>query len=425
LNLNDNMAAGLTELKKGSQPIRLHLNGQQVVKEAPARTHLGDFVREQCGLTGTHLGCEHGVCGSCTVLLDDQPVRSCITFAVSCENKSVRTIEGYDGDPIMTRLREAFSQEHALQCGYCTPGMLATAYDIVRRLPDADEKRIRVELSGNLCRCTGYVGIVRAIQSVLAERRQAAGSTLSHAHAPAPAVAKPQASRSGTVLEGTAREALPTFVASDSASGAPALAPAATSNDAKPGAASENRKGWSHIEDSFMVDFPPERVWAFMSDVNALASCLPGAEILETDGHSIKGKIAIKFGPITAAFAGAATLDLDAERRTGMLRGAGTDSISHSRAKGDVGYTIVGTEDGRQSRVEITLDHMLQGPLAQFSRSGLVKDFVSRMVADFGRNLAARMGGASAEEMPAAQTNGFKLMASVLWGRVKRLFVRQ
>ena len=122
-------------------------------------------------LTGTHVGCEHGVCGACTVEVDGAPARSCIAFAAACDGATVRTIEGLDADPVMVQLREAFSAEHALQCGYCTPGMMVTARDIVMRLPHADEARIRKELSGNLCRCTGYVGIVRAIQRVLAQRK--------------------------------------------------------------------------------------------------------------------------------------------------------------------------------------------------------------------------------------------------------------
>jgi carbon-monoxide dehydrogenase small subunit len=124
-------------------------------------------------LTGTNLGCEHGVCGACTLMIDGAPARSCITFAVACEGADVRTIEGFDEDPLMDALREAFSAEHALQCGYCTPGMLMSARDIVTRLPAADEARVREELAGNLCRCTGYVGIVRAILSVLEQYRGA------------------------------------------------------------------------------------------------------------------------------------------------------------------------------------------------------------------------------------------------------------
>ncbi len=156
--------------------ITLHVNGQTLSAPAEDRTHLADHLREQCGLTATHIGCEHGVCGACTLEIDGAPARSCITFAAACEGAKIRTLEGFEHDPVMAQLREAFSAEHALQCGYCTPGMLITARDIVTRLPQADEERIRFELAGNLCRCTGYRGIVRAIARVLADR-QALGAT--------------------------------------------------------------------------------------------------------------------------------------------------------------------------------------------------------------------------------------------------------
>jgi carbon-monoxide dehydrogenase small subunit len=156
------------------KPVQLEVNGKPSTGDVEPRTHLADFLREQLHLTGTHLGCEHGVCGACTVWMDGAPARSCINFAVACDGASVRTIEGFDDDAVMAQLREAFAAEHALQCGYCTPGMLITARDIVLRLPDADEARIRKELAGNLCRCTGYVGIVRAIASVLTARKQGA-----------------------------------------------------------------------------------------------------------------------------------------------------------------------------------------------------------------------------------------------------------
>ena len=151
--------------------VAMTINGRAAQGEVEPRLSLADFVRDHQRLTGTHLGCEHGVCGACTVLVDGEPARSCLTFAVACEGAEIQTIEGFDDDDIMAHLREAFTQEHGLQCGYCTPGMLVTARDIVRRVPDADEQRIRVELSGNLCRCTGYVGIVRAIKRVLEERK--------------------------------------------------------------------------------------------------------------------------------------------------------------------------------------------------------------------------------------------------------------
>jgi len=150
--------------------VTLTVNGRAVSAAVEPRQHLADFLREHLLLTGTHLGCEHGVCGACTLLVDGRPVRSCITWAVACDGADVRTIEGLDEDQVAAQLRAAFSRHHALQCGYCTPGMLITARDIVTRLPDADEARIREELSGNLCRCTGYVGIVNAIKAVLEER---------------------------------------------------------------------------------------------------------------------------------------------------------------------------------------------------------------------------------------------------------------
>src|SRR5262249_49149971 len=152
-------------------PVALSVNGRKVQALVEPRTHLADFLREHCRLTGTHLGCEHGVCGACTVLIDDKPARSCITYAVQCDGFAVQTIEGFEDDPIMQELRPACSREHGLQCGFCPSGMLIAARDIVRRLPDADAHRIRVELSGNLCRCTGYLGIINAVESVVAARR--------------------------------------------------------------------------------------------------------------------------------------------------------------------------------------------------------------------------------------------------------------
>ncbi len=148
---------------------KLTINGQTATADVEPRLSLADFIRDNQGLTGTHTACEQGVCGACTLLLDGRPVRSCITLAVAADGKEVRTTEGYDGDEVMAIIRACFKKGHAVQCGYCTPGMLATAYDIVNRLPDADRTRIKNELSGNLCRCTGYLGIVDAIEMAIAE----------------------------------------------------------------------------------------------------------------------------------------------------------------------------------------------------------------------------------------------------------------
>jgi carbon-monoxide dehydrogenase small subunit len=164
-----------------TQRIALRVNRENVSAAVEPRTSLADFLREQQMLCGTNIGCEQGVCGACTLLVDGMPTRSCITSAVSCAGAEVESIEGFDDDAVMNALRAAFTAEHALQCGYCTPGMLMSARDIVTRLPDADDERVRLELSGNLCRCTGYVGIVRAIRRVLDARRASQSAPLAAA----------------------------------------------------------------------------------------------------------------------------------------------------------------------------------------------------------------------------------------------------
>lgn len=156
--------------------VKLTINGREVSTDVEPRLSLADFLRDHIGLTGTHLGCEHGVCGACTVLLNGKPVRSCISLTVSCENMEVRTIEGFDDDAVMAVLRNAFSEEHGVQCGFCTPGVLISARDIVTRLPNLPRQRLREELSGNLCRCTGYVGILRAIEVAMEELKIGGGA---------------------------------------------------------------------------------------------------------------------------------------------------------------------------------------------------------------------------------------------------------
>ena len=149
--------------------IRLQVNGSTVDDDVPPRLSLADFLRERRNLTGTHLGCEHGVCGACTVLVDGEPVRSCLTLAVACDERAVETIEGFAGDPIIAALRRTFHQCHALQCGYCTPAMLITARDLILRKRAGSEREIRDGLAGNICRCTGYTNIVIAIAEAAKE----------------------------------------------------------------------------------------------------------------------------------------------------------------------------------------------------------------------------------------------------------------
>ncbi|MBV9918154.1 MAG: (2Fe-2S)-binding protein [Solirubrobacterales bacterium] len=152
--------------------LALRVNGRETTLEVEPRRHLADVLRDDLGLRGTHLGCEHGVCGACTILLDDEPVRSCLLLAVQADGHDVTTVEALaDGDRLHP-LQEAFRDHHALQCGFCTPGFLLTADYLIRTQPELeDEEDIRAALAGNLCRCTGYHNIVDAVQDAAARMR--------------------------------------------------------------------------------------------------------------------------------------------------------------------------------------------------------------------------------------------------------------
>ena len=157
-----------------TKTITLTLNGLKRQCQVEPRQHLVDFLREDCGLTGSHLGCEHGVCGACTVRLDGQVVRGCLVLAVQADGRSVETVEGLTDGGTVRDLQDAFVARNALQCGYCTSGMLMAAAELVEKQPDASREDVRVWISGNYCRCTGYQAIVDAVCDVLAARKVAA-----------------------------------------------------------------------------------------------------------------------------------------------------------------------------------------------------------------------------------------------------------
>ena len=399
--------------------IRLSVNGRALTAEVEPRLQLADFLREHLFLTGTHLGCEHGVCGACTVQLDGAPARSCIAYAVACDGADVRTIEGYDEDPVMAELREAFSAKHALQCGYCTPGMLVTARDIVLRLPNADEPRIRKELAGNLCRCTGYVGIVRAIESVLTQRRGAS------------AAAQPvRGSQKGSGrTEATLDRPTPPV--------RPERGPQAPSSDDErleqppvTSGASITRKPQTTLHQSFTVDHPRDKVWAFFGRLGEVTACLPGASVVgtPTEDH-VETKIRIKVGPIVAEFEGAADAVRDALSHSGLIQGSARDARSSSATRGEIHYALVEAKAGAATRVDVDVSYALTGALAQFGRSSIVQDIAQRMTAAFAQNLQARLdqgdggpGGRLPAQGPAVELNAGSLFFLVLWKRVKAFF---
>ncbi len=389
-------------------PVRFTVNGKPIADSIEPRMHLADFLRERLNLTATHLRCEQGACGACTLLIDGQPARSCITFAALCDGAEISTIEGLQDDSVMVALRRAFTEEHGLQCGYCTPGMLVTARDIVIRLPNADQTRIRREISGNLCRCTGYVGIVRAISRVLYERRK--GQLTPSAHKDAPL---------GPV--GARRAEASRISAAALSTSAPATQAQSAVDQSALGLL--GRQPNIEIRQSFAVSQPPEAVWATFADIARVVSCLPGASLTHPPaGDLVDGKISVKLGPITANFAGQARVVRDETRRRGTIMGTGNDQLGGSRAAGEVEYALEPAADGG-TRVALTIRALLIGPLAQFGRSGIVDDLVGRITETFARNLETRLSGTSANEEQAPLEAG-SLLWQVIAARVKALFAK-
>jgi carbon-monoxide dehydrogenase small subunit len=156
--------------------VRLTVNGRPVEQVVEARRSLADFLRDDLGLTGTHVGCEHGVCGACTVLVDGRSARSCLLLAAQLEGRTVTTIEGLTPAEGLSPLQESFRACHAMQCGFCTPGMIVTTTELLAQEPAPSTEAIREAISGNLCMCTGYVNIVRAVEQAVAARAAGAGA---------------------------------------------------------------------------------------------------------------------------------------------------------------------------------------------------------------------------------------------------------
>jgi len=404
--------------------IQLTVNGRAIPPTpVEPRTQLADFLRDKLDLTGTHLGCEHGVCGACTLMIDGAPARSCITLAVACDGARITTIEGMDDDPVMAALRAAFSREHALQCGYCTPGMLASAHDVVLRMPDATEEDIRYAMSGNLCRCTGYVGIVRAVQSVIAQRK-AAGVTSPvngrTALGPVGSGHQPMVSDATRVTRGGSHVAAPVASPRTAVASAPVKAPVT-----RP--AMDSSKPMTTLNQTFSVDFPREKVWEFFGRLGEVTTCLPGASLLApaTETH-VEPRLRIKVGPIVADFEGAADVERDPSLYTGTIFGSARDTKSSSATRGEIRYVLVEENGGAATRVNVQVGFALTGSLAQFSRSSIVTDIAKRMTDAFAENLRQRLGHGEGEApgnaAPAAQLDAGALMFAVLRDRIVGFF---
>ncbi|TCK30934.1 carbon-monoxide dehydrogenase small subunit [Ancylobacter aquaticus] len=394
------------------KPIRLSINGRDIEAEVEPRQHLADFVREELLLTGTHLGCEHGVCGACTVLIDGAPARACIAFPVALDGASITTVEGLADDPVTARLREAFMAEHGLQCGFCTPGMLIMARDIVLRLPGADDATIRHELAGNLCRCTGYIGIIRAIRTVAAERARAGE---------APVVTRGRAVDAPFHVSPLTLPVTPARL-----SNADANRPGG-SEQAKVASAPfvpETLRNPVELAEEFEVPASRAQVWALFQDPAQVIACLPGARLVApSDGRTVDAEMVVKLGPIQAAFGGTGVIAADPANWSGTIEGGGVDRRSATRVQARLTYRLDEVDGAKATRVRVEVAYVLQGPLAQMSRGALARDMAARLTAAFANNLTALLRGETVSEQPAPLDAG-SLLFSVVKDWLKRLFRR-
>jgi carbon-monoxide dehydrogenase small subunit len=382
---------------------RLTVNGTPAVLTLPARVTLADALRDQLGLTGTHVGCEHGVCGMCTVLVDGEAVRACLMFAAQADGTEVVTVEGLGRPDKLHPLQESFGRNHALQCGFCTPGFLISAYDLLEHRPAVPDEELPAELSGVICRCTGYRNILTAIRDVRDSHPD--GVPAPGNCAPAVAVAAPAGSPAGP-----ATDTLPP-------AGADGIAEIVLP-DTEPTVS---------LSVSAEVAVSAERVWRVFADVNLLARCLPGAELTgELGGNRYAGRARVSAGPVKLTFRGVANIaefDQDGQRMRVLAQGrdAGgaqtqAEIVLRTEAAG-TGAPGSGTILYADTRLYLT------GRIAQFGRS-LASDVSRRMFAQFAEAIAeaAVTGSAPAAAVKVPSAAGMLLTA--LLGRLRQLFRR-
>jgi xanthine dehydrogenase YagT iron-sulfur-binding subunit len=373
--------------------VRMTVNGTEVTLDLPARVTLADALRDHLGLTGTHLGCEHGVCGMCTVLVDGQAARACLLFACQLDGSEIVTVEGLGKPDDLHPLQEAFGRHHALQCGFCTPGFLVSSYDLLADKPDVTDEELPEELSGVLCRCTGYRNILSAVSEV------------AHAH------------RDGIPGPGNCgKHALMGHTA-----GTPGADGEQASAD--PGPVTPRDIELPEGEPTFAVqvthdlDVTMAQIWHVLDDIDLLASCLPGAELTEHLGDDrYRGRARVAVGPIRLSFAGMAhVLERDPEAHRLRVIGQGQDA-GGGRTQADIKLVAEQTAEGVRLRADA--DVYLTGRIAQFGRA-LAGDVSRRMFEQFAEAVEEAAVSGAAPTTPRKPPSAFGLMAGTLAARIR------
>ena len=382
--------------------VSLTVNGTEVTLDVEPRLTLADALRQRLGLTGTHLGCEHGVCGACTVLLDGAAVRSCLLFCVQAQDAEVTTVEALGSVGDLHPLQEAFRRHHALQCGFCTPGFLMSAYELLREGGSGagDEEHLRQELSGVLCRCTGYAGIVRAVQEVAAAHpdglpspKQLGRPITVRQWSPAPG--EELALRAAT--EGRPAPAAPVNVDLSLPEGEP------------------NQT----VDVTTTISPSPEETWQLVRDFARVSRCMPGVELEAAEGEDIySGHVQVHLGPMKLRFAGAArVLERDAQERTLRAVASGRDD-SGSGVRAALAITAAAAGDGEGTSLRAHAELYLSGRAAQFGRS-LAGDVSRQLFAEFGRCVQETI--TTGEVAAPQRLAGFTLARRLFIDRLRRL----
>jgi carbon-monoxide dehydrogenase small subunit len=388
---------------------RLTVNGTPAELTLPARVTLADALRDRLGLTGTHVGCEHGVCGMCTVLFDGAAVRSCLMLACQADGADITTVEGLGTPAELHPLQESFGRHHALQCGFCTPGFLLSAYDLLKHDPQVRAEDLPAELSGVICRCTGYRNIVAAVAAVADHYRPADDG--------APSL-PPPLNRMPASLPG------PGVVSPSSGTVAADLSP--VPSDQGPGHAAAgqhpDRIALPSADPTAVVDLtrelpvPADAVTRILADIHLLARCLPGAELTAELGDDwYEGRARVTLGPVRLSFTGVAHVAERDERRIRVLAQGGDPASGQAQA--DITLTV--TDRGPYATVlAATARLYLTGRIASFGRS-LSGDVAAQMFGEF----AAAIERAATGQAPAAArpAGALRLIAAVLARRLRAL----
>jgi carbon-monoxide dehydrogenase small subunit len=349
------------------------VNGRPASVDVAPRVTLSDALRDHLGLTGTHVGCEHGVCGMCTVIVDGDAARACLLLACQMEGADIMTVEGLGRPDDLHPLQESFGRHHALQCGFCTPGQLMSAYDLLEKEPGISREELPEQMSGVLCRCTGYRNIMDAVGEVAENHPDG--------------VPAPRNCASGALLP---RDSV----------GGPSTGGTSTGDDEHRGVA-EIRMPTTEPTVAITVDqevtATPEELWVVMSDTERLARCLPGAELVADFGDdTYKGRIRVALGPVKLAFLGDIhVVTRDEESRTIRALAQAADA-GGGNVQADVRISVAG--NGAGSAIHAEADLHMTGRIAQFGRS-LANDVSKEMFGQFTAALDATARGVQAAEI--------------------------